>query len=101
MVSKAREEWEVESSARSGVQQTSSMTDTQALVAAVGMGKGLKGPLPGAAGPGAPGMMVPPAIRPSGTLPATSTAGGAQMTKAPSAIKTNIKSANQIHPYQR
>lgn len=99
MVSKAREDWENEST-RTGVQQTSSMTDTHALVTAVGMGKGLKGQIP-AGGPNPGGMMVPPAIRPSGALPATSSAGGAQMTKAPSAVKTNIKSANQIHPYAR
>lgn len=104
MVSKAREEWEVESSARSGVQQSSSMTDTHALVAAVGMGKGLKGSMPGMPGPGgplAPGMMVPPAIRPQGGLNTGSASGSGPMGKAPSAIKTNIKSANQIHPYGR
>ena len=42
MVVKAHEEWEVKSSLRAGVQQTSSMTDAHALVAAVGMGKILK-----------------------------------------------------------
>lgn len=42
IVSKAREEWEVEASARGGAQQNSSMADTNLLVAAVGMGKGLK-----------------------------------------------------------
>lgn len=41
-VSKAREEWEVESSARGSTQQNSSVADTHMLVAAVGMGKGLK-----------------------------------------------------------
>lgn len=105
MVSKAREEWEVESSARSGAQQSSSMTDTHALVAAVGMGKGLK-PIPGATGPSGaltPGMMVPPAIRPHGPLAGAGTATGpaAAQLKAPAGIKTNIKSANQIHPYGR
>lgn len=42
IVNKAREEWEVESSARGGTQQNSSVADTHLLVAAVGMGKGLK-----------------------------------------------------------
>lgn len=42
IVSKAREEWEVESSARGNTQQNSSVADTHMLVAAVGMGKGLK-----------------------------------------------------------
>lgn len=41
IVSKAREEWEVESS-RGSTQQNSSVSDTHMLVAAVGMGKGLK-----------------------------------------------------------
>lgn len=41
IVSKAREEWEVESS-RSNTQQNSSVSDTHLLVAAIGMGKGLK-----------------------------------------------------------
>jgi mediator of RNA polymerase II transcription subunit 8 len=42
IVSKAREEWETESGSRSAATQTSSVSDTHALVAAVGMGKGLK-----------------------------------------------------------
>jgi mediator of RNA polymerase II transcription subunit 8 len=42
IVSKAREEWETESGSRSGGAQTSSVSDTHVLVAAVGMGKGLK-----------------------------------------------------------
>lgn len=40
MVNKARDDWDVEASSRSGVQQTSSLSDTHALVAAIGMGKG-------------------------------------------------------------
>lgn len=42
IVSKAREEWEVEASSRGSTQQNSSVADTHLLVAAVGMGKGLK-----------------------------------------------------------
>lgn len=42
IVNKAREEWEVESSQRGNTQQNSSVADTHLLVAAVGMGKGLK-----------------------------------------------------------
>lgn len=41
-MSKVREEWEVDSSARGSTQQNSSVADTHMLVAAVGMGKGLK-----------------------------------------------------------
>lgn len=88
-----------------GKQQTSSLADTQNLVSAVGMGKGLKGPLTGGpGGPGGPspgGMMVPPAIRPQAPMSSVSPSGVNPMGKAPSAIKTNIKSANQIHPYGR
>lgn len=97
MVCKAREEWEVESSARTGAQQSSNIADTQALLAAVGMGKGLKtlaGPSPAA---GTSSMMVPPTNRAQGAIGA----GAGPLGKAPSAIKTNIKSANQIHPYTR
>lgn len=104
MVVKAREEWEVESNSRSGnQQQLSSLTDTQALVAAVGCGKGLKTNMgmPGQ-GPNS-GMMIPSSsmiIRP----PAGSSVGPSpnpMVGKAPSAIKTNIKSAAGIHPYVR
>ena len=42
IVSKSREEWESDTGSRSGAAQTSSMSDTHLLVAAVGMGKGLK-----------------------------------------------------------
>lgn len=88
MVNKAREDWDVEASSRAGIPQTTSISDTHALVAAIGMGKAL---IPEA------GPMVPP-VRPTmPTGPTATTATG----KAPSAIKTNIKSANQIHPYSR
>lgn len=72
-----------------GVQQTHSIADTHDLVTAVGMGKGLRGTqgnVPLVVGP--PRVAVPP-------LPAP------PLPKAPSAIKTNIKAATQIHPYQR
>ncbi|XP_061395452.1 mediator of RNA polymerase II transcription subunit 8-like [Musca vetustissima] len=98
MVSKKREEWDIESSSRAGIQQTSSMADTNTLVAAVGMGKGLKMVVPGG-GPGS--MMVPPAIRPPAPMSSVSPGGVSQLGKAPSAIKTNIKSAMQVHPFQR
>lgn len=106
IVNKAREEWEVESSARGGTQQNSSVADTHLLVAAVGMGKGLKMvPGPNGQQQGNAGLMVAPQGRPGGPpgpqgqMPASSQA--MPMAKAPSAIKTNIKSAAQIHPYGR
>jgi len=42
IVNKAREEWESEAGSRTGIQQTFSIGDTNALVAAVGMGRSLK-----------------------------------------------------------
>lgn len=97
IVSKAKEEWDTEASSRPGIQQTSSLADTQALVAAVGLGNGLTLPM----GPGGvpnPGLMIPPAIRQASPISAVSP--GAGMGKMPSGIKTNIKSANQVHPYR-
>lgn len=60
IVSKAREEWESEAGSRGGAGQTSSLTDTHTLVAAVGMGKGLKMMMPQPGAPVGPGMMVAP-----------------------------------------
>lgn len=100
LISKAREEWEVESSARSGVQQTSSMADTHNLVAAVGIGKGLK--LSSGSGQVSQGgMMVPPTGIRQQTPISSVSPGSGQMGKMPSAIKTNIKAANHVHPYSR
>lgn len=42
IANKAREEWESEAGARATQTQTSSAADTHAILAAVGMGKGLK-----------------------------------------------------------
>uniref|UniRef100_A0A182ITE7 Mediator of RNA polymerase II transcription subunit 8 n=1 Tax=Anopheles atroparvus TaxID=41427 RepID=A0A182ITE7_ANOAO len=97
IISKAKEDWENESSTRPGIQQTSSMADTQALVAAVGLGNGLTTP---GGNPTAAGVMIPPAIRQGSPMSAVSPSGGAPMGKMPSGIKTNIKSANQVHPYR-
>jgi len=54
MVNKAREEWESEAGSRAGAAQTSSIADTNCLVAAISMGKGLKHTVP------PPGMMGGP-----------------------------------------
>lgn len=80
-----------------GMQPTHSMADTHALVTAVGTGKGLRPGMPSMVQPGvgAPGMGQARGPTPQlGQVPPT-------LPKAPSAIKTNIKAANQIHPYQR
>ncbi|XP_075229915.1 mediator complex subunit 8 [Lycorma delicatula] len=112
IVSKAREEWESEGSARGGATQTSSVTDTHTLVAAVALGKGLK-MMPQGVQPGSQGMMMAPLGRPgSGGPPGQPGPGGPMnpnqqqqqmgpVGKAPSGIKTNIKAATQIHPYAR
>jgi len=90
----AREEWESESGARASTAQTSSMTDTQLLISAVCLGKGLKtqAKLPS----GVPTSQGPPTQAP----PPQSQMGG--VGKLPSAIKTTIKSAApSSHPYAR
>ncbi|KAK9889803.1 hypothetical protein WA026_007175 [Henosepilachna vigintioctopunctata] len=104
IVNKAREEWEVESSSRGNTQQNSSVADTHLLVAAVGMGKGLKMGTSPNGNPTSGGMMVAPQNRPGGSggsVPIPPNTQSVPMNKAPSTIKTNIKSANQIHPYGR
>lgn len=74
------------------------MTDTQALVAAVGIGKGLlKMSIP----MGGQVMLPPGGIRPPSMMSSVSPQGVGHLGKAPSSVKTNIKSANQIHPFQR
>ncbi|KAJ2942563.1 hypothetical protein O0L34_g11095 [Tuta absoluta] len=96
IISKGREDWEGESMRSAGMQPTHSIQDTHALVTAVGTGKGLRPGVPaiGPPGIGAPGMGPSRGPAPLGPQPPT-------MPKAPSVVKTNIKAANQIHPYQR
>ncbi|XP_071449737.1 mediator of RNA polymerase II transcription subunit 8 isoform X1 [Hetaerina americana] len=106
LISEARESWENEVGARAGVAQTSSVADTHALVAAVGMGRGLKqsssgGPQNNNGVPGAGGMGNSVAGGRGGMGPGQQQQQMGQMSKAPSAIKTNIKSATQVHPYAR
>ncbi|XP_050707011.1 mediator of RNA polymerase II transcription subunit 8-like isoform X2 [Eriocheir sinensis] len=86
LVNTAREEWETETAARTSQPQTCSLNETQALVAALGTGKGFK---MRAQPPGpSPTIQQPP--------PQITTT-----SKAPSAVKTNIKAASAIHPYGR
>ncbi|EFN77508.1 mediator of RNA polymerase II transcription subunit 8 isoform X2 [Harpegnathos saltator] len=106
MTNKAREEWESEAGARATQAQTNSAADTHTLVAAVGMGKGLKSDsiqmVQSGVNPVANSMMVgrpsnqqqTPGQGPLGNPPL------GQINKAPGAIKTNIKAASQIHPYR-
>ncbi|KAH0944974.1 hypothetical protein HN011_008811 [Eciton burchellii] len=105
IANKAREEWESEAGSRTTQAQTSSTADTHALVAAVGMGKGLKSdsmqmvqtgvnPVTNNMMVGRPGNQQQTPGQGMGNPPM------GQMNKAPSAIKTNIKAAAQIHPYR-
>ncbi|KAG0727414.1 Mediator of RNA polymerase II transcription subunit 8 [Chionoecetes opilio] len=85
LINQARDEWETETAARTSQPQTCSLNETQALVAALGTGKGFKmRPLP--PGPSPTIQQPPPQITTS---------------KAVSAVKTNIKAANSMHPYNR
>lgn len=100
LICKARDEGDMESMHRNIRTNTFDANDTQLLVKAVGTGIGLKG----MGGPPGmmmqqPGGMVPrvpgPGIQMSSVSPA-----GMQMGKLPSSIKTNIKSAQNMHPYR-
>ncbi|XP_012262304.1 mediator of RNA polymerase II transcription subunit 8 isoform X2 [Athalia rosae] len=107
IANKAREEWEGEAGARAAQVQTSSSADTHTLVAAVGMGKSLKSDagqmVQAGVSPGPQGIMVGRSGNQSQTAGQGSMGNTqlGQMGKAPSAIKTNIKAASQIHPYGR
>ncbi|XP_014215990.1 mediator of RNA polymerase II transcription subunit 8 isoform X2 [Copidosoma floridanum] len=100
-INKNREEMENETKSRTTQMQTSSSADTHALINAVCNGKGLKSDVQmvqSGVNPVANNMLV-------GRLAGQSQTPGqgpmGQMSKAPSAIKTNIKAASQIHPYGR
>lgn len=97
IVTKAHEEWEMDSMNRNAVTQTYNSNDTQNLVKAVGMGIGLK-EMRGVVGmpPGGPRMAGGPA---GVAMPTVSPNIQTQIGKLPSSIKTNIKSAS-LHPYR-
>ncbi|XP_076655339.1 mediator complex subunit 8 [Halictus rubicundus] len=106
IANKAREEWESEAGSRATQAQTSSTADTHALVAAVGMGKSLKSDTVQMVQSGVnsvpSGMMVgrPGSQQQASGQGSLGNPPMGQMNKAPSAIKTNIKAASQIHPYR-
>lgn len=95
LISKARDEWDIESMHRNIRSETCNQNDTQMLVKAVGMGVGLKGMsnVPPA------GMMAMQPRVPGPVQMSSQSPGGMQVGKLPSSIKTNIKSA-QLHPYR-
>ena len=96
LISKARDEWEIESMNRNIQAPTFNQADTHQLVKAVGMGTNLKVGLGGPVG----SMLIPPGPRMPGPVQMSSVSPNLpQMGKLPSSIKTNIKSAS-LHPYR-
>lgn len=93
LISKSRDEWEMESLHRNVRTETCNIGDTQTLVKAISLGIGLKtnGPMIMQQAGSRPGQ-VPVQMGSPGIPPM-------QMGKMPSSIKTNIKSA-QLHPYR-
>jgi len=91
LVKNSREEWETETN-RQNQTQTSLMTDTTTLIAAITFGKGLK-PMATSMKASQPSVLPSAAQTPASQRP---TAG-----KAPATIKTNIKAAASMHPYAR
>ncbi|XP_013781668.1 mediator of RNA polymerase II transcription subunit 8-B-like [Limulus polyphemus] len=91
LVKSARDAWESETGQRASVTQTSSMTDTNTLISAISLGKGLKP----STGP------MNQASSQQGPIPQVQPSRSVSSGKAPSAVKTNIKAANTVHPYGR
>ena len=89
LIQRDREEMEARSSVKNEMEKTHSPEDTNTLLAAINYGKGLK-----SSGPA-------PLVTRNSPVPGPSVSLGQQVNKAPSTIKTNIKAANQVHPYQR
>ena len=87
IIARDREEMDAKSANKAEQEKTHSMEDTSALLKAINYGTGLKTAVPG-----------PPLVSRHSPAP---TMTPQQPTKAPSTIKTNIKAANQVHPYQR
>lgn len=96
LISNARDQWENEVGSRTGTATASSLNDTQLLISAVCLGKGLKTQMKMAAGQPPP-MQVPTTVQ----TQQSSAVVGPGLGKVPSAIKTNIKAAASIHPYSR
>merc|ERR1719203_1287388 len=83
-IARERDEMDNKSNSRPEVEKTQSPDDTAALLAAINHGKGLK-----------------ESVAPLPTRVSQAPVQQPTMPKAPSTIKTNIKAANQVHPYQR
>jgi len=88
LITREREEMDAKSAGRAEQEKSQSVDDTRTLLDAINHGKGFKAAV---GGPPVPTRQSPA----PGPLPSS------QASKAPSTIKTNIKAANQVHPYQR
>lgn len=83
---------------KSAMNQTSSVNDTNALIAATSFGKGLKQLRQPTIVPGPPipqQRMTPPPQQPHIPMP------NITMSKAQSSVKSNLKNSSSIHPYNR
>jgi len=106
LIQREREEMDAKSAGRAEQEKTHSVEDTRSLLDAINHGKGLKtGGL--GVGMGGPARQSPvggvPGVGPPQQqgMPGGPQHGQPPGSKAPSTIKTNIKAANQVHPYQR
>ena len=104
-INKEREDMDTRANSRPDMEKTCAVEDTFNLVAAVSLGKALKAP-PMPQGPSHGGMGGPMGSRgppPGGMMGGPGGPSGpiGPMGKMPSGLKTNIKSANQVHPYSR
>merc|ERR1719410_3363071 len=84
LIARERMEMDSKSSSRPEMETTHSLDDTHDLLAAINTGKGLK-------------TIAPPVLS---TRQSPAPVQQMHNIKAPSTIKTNIKAANTVHPYQ-
>ena len=95
LIDKYREDMDAKSAVKNDMEKTFSPEDTNLLLAAINHGKGLKSSV---SGPG-------PLVNRGSPVPSQGVSmqgpGQQAVNKAPSTIKTNIKAASQVHPYQR
>lgn len=96
IINSARDEWESEANQKSAQPQTSSMADTNSLIQAITVGKGLKQPTPRRSENSHQNNNNVNSQQQSQKAPQSAT-----ISKAPSTIKTNIKAGSANHPYQR
>ena len=96
VIGRERDDIESREKLRNDMDKTTNHDDTMLLVAAVTHGKSLR-----PSGQQTGSIIQSPQLSGGGTLrpgPSTQPQPG---PKAPSAIKTNIKAGNQVHPYNR